>query len=125
MQLLRIESAKVRKSERIISLSIIGNIVVNPSLASLTSVGTRFRILLLTSCSLKTHTAGREQFVKKLYNLVCLNFINYVLTYNDLIIYIQKEITFRNNINVCKWYKRITLLQLNNVVYVSDLLQRL
>ena len=49
MQLLRIESAKVRKSERIISSSIIGNIVVNPSLASLTSVGTRFRILLLTS----------------------------------------------------------------------------
>ena len=45
----RIESAKVRKSERIISLSIIENIVVNPSLASLITVGTRFKILLLTS----------------------------------------------------------------------------
>ena len=41
----RIESAKVRKSEPIISL----NIVVNPSLASLITVGTRFKILLLTS----------------------------------------------------------------------------
>ena len=41
----RIESANVRKSERIISL----NIVVNPSLASLITVGTRFKILLLTS----------------------------------------------------------------------------
>ena len=45
----RIESAKVRKSELIISLSIIENIVVNPSLASLITVGTRFKILLLTS----------------------------------------------------------------------------
>ena len=45
----RIESAKVRKSERIISLSIIENIVVNSSLASLITVGTRFKILLLTS----------------------------------------------------------------------------
>ena len=47
----RTESSKVRKSERIISLSIIENIVVNPSLASLglITVGTRFKILLLTS----------------------------------------------------------------------------
>jgi len=53
MQLLRIESAKVRKCERIISLNIMRKAVINWLLLSQLTVGTRLEMLVLTSYLLK------------------------------------------------------------------------
>ena len=59
----RIESAKLRKSERIISL----NIVVNPSLASLITVGTRFKNSVINKLLIKNAYCGTVSNLLKTY----------------------------------------------------------